>query len=203
MFCGFSANGFLTKLREGKWIDLFDGKSLVGWKSLADGQVEVNDGEIQMLAKNNNLWLINDKQFTDFELLAEVKMPTDPYNSGIAFRCIEQPNGRPSGYQCEIAESESGMLFGIGKGWIWPKTESQKREFQEMSANSFETGNWNHFRIKCIGDNIQIWVNGIQTADVIDSTFETGAIAIQHHGKGGIHRFRNITIREILPNGKE
>lgn len=202
MFCGFSADAFLTNLGQGDWIELFDGETLAGWTAMSNGQVSAKNGEIQLLSRENNLWLIHEKQFGDFELIAEVKMPTDSYNSGIAFRCSDTGKNRPTGYQCEIAESDSGMLYGIGKGWIWPRSDTEKREFREKSANAFESGNWNQIRIVCRGMNIRIWVNGIQSVDVVDSSFQKGSIAIQHHGKGGVHRFRNIAIRKIQ-NGKE
>ncbi len=197
MFCGFSIDSFLAKLQEEAWIDLFDGESLKGWRSLADGQLAAKDGEITMHSDGKNLWLLHNRSFTDFELVAEAKMPADPYNSGIAFRCNETPSGRPSGYQCEIAARKSGMLYGIGKGWIWPDGDQQQEQFHNMAGNAFRPDAWNHFRIRCEADKIQIWVNGILTADVADSTFRSGAIAIQHHGRGALHRFRNLRIRPI------
>ena len=197
MFCGFSIDNFFAKLQAGPWIDLHDGESLEEWRSLADGQATSKDDEITLYSEGPNLWLLNNRSFTDFELVAEAKMPNDPYNSGIAFRCTEKPNGRPSGYQCEIAAEKSGMLYGIGKGWIWPRDDQQQQQFREMAGDTFQPDAWNHFRIRCEGDKIQIWVNGILTANVTDSTFGSGGIAIQHHGKGGPHHFRNLRIRTI------
>ena len=199
MFIGFSANAFLSRVaKEENWIALFDGKSLRGWSARAKGEVTVAEGEIRILSRGANLWLVHEAQFSDFELQVEARMPEDAYNSGIGFRCTGK--GRPKGYQCEIDRGKSGMIYAIGSGWVWPKGAEQTKRFREMSRGAFDNAKWNQFRIRCQGDRIQIWVNGTQTADVRDSRFRQGSVALQHHGKGGVHRFRNVRLRPLDPS---
>lgn len=199
MFTRMSATAFLAKLEKnassGEWRSLFDGESLAGWEARAEGDVIAKDGEIQILAKGKNLWLVHEESFQDFELEAEVKMPTDDYNSGIGFRC--SGDGKPKGYQCEVAGRKTGMIYAIGSGWVWPKGDDEAARFREMAGDSFQPDDWNQIRIHCEGERIQVWVNDALTADVADATFAEGSIALQHHGKGGVHRFRNVRIREI------
>lgn len=199
MFIGFSAKAFLDKVKVeegGGWIELFDGKSLEGWTALAKGEVEVVEGEIQILAKGKNLWLMHEKEFEDFELVVELKMPMDSYNSGVGFRC-EAVRGKPKGYQCEVTRRESGMLYAIGSGWVWPKGEAEKLRFAEMAGDCFQQEGWNTIRIRAEGDRLRIWVNDTLTTDVKDERFAQGRIAIQHHGKGGLHRFRKVRVKEL------
>ncbi|NNM30504.1 MAG: sulfatase-like hydrolase/transferase [Akkermansiaceae bacterium] len=201
MFIGFAAQSFLERARAdgentGEWVPLFDGESLEGWTALADGRVEAKDGEIRILAEGKNLWLLHGRQFADFELQAEVKMPPDKYNSGIGFRCVAA-KGKPRGYQCEVAGKETGMIYAIGSGWVWPKGAAEKKRFREMAGDCFQPEEWNAIRIRAEADRIRTWVNGVLTADVRDEKFSRGAVALQHHGKGGLHRFRKIRIREI------
>lgn len=199
MFVEFSANAFLKRVSHTEEREsLFDGKTLQGWSARAEGDVKVVDGEIQILSKGKNLWLIHDKTYADFELTVEAMMPKDGYNSGIGFRCIGD-KGKPKGYQCEIENAKSGMIYAIGSGWVWPKGAEQTKRFQQMSKNAFILGEWNSFRIRCEGNRIQIWVNDVKTADVKDERFASGSIALQHHGKGDVHRFRNIKIKELHP----
>lgn len=196
MFIGFAAHAFLDDVENGDWIDLFDGESLDGWEARAKGDVSVVDGEIRILSKGANLWLVHEGEFDDFELVAEVRMPKEGgYNSGIGFRCTGK--GKPKGYQCEVEEAKSGMIYAIGSGWVWPKGADESKRFKEMAGDAFRTGEWNHFRIRCEGKRIQIRVNGTLTADVEDDRFAKGSIALQHHGKGDVHRFRNIRIRPL------
>ncbi|MCM8530276.1 MAG: DUF1080 domain-containing protein [Lentisphaeraceae bacterium] len=180
------------------WIPLFDGKDLTGWSSMVDGEVKAENGEITILT-TKNLWLLNEKVFTDFELEVEALMPSDSYNSGIGFRLNKTTKSKPTGYQCEVAGSITGSIFAIGSGWVYPekKKEGQFDNFHAKTKGAFKNNEWNKIRIVCKGPRIQIWLNGVQTADVIDGKFSQGSIALQHHGKGGVHRFRNIRIKSL------
>ena len=181
---------------ESEWISLFDGKTTKGWSSAVEGDVKVVDGEIQILT-TKNLWLVNDQEFEDFELEAEVKMPTDSYNSGIGFR-INKANGKkPMGYQCEVAEKKTGSVYAIGKGWVLPKSKNDWDSFYKVAGDCFKTADWNKIKVKCQGKRIQVWVNGHLTCDIEDDKYAKGGVALQHHGKGAVHRFKNIRIKKL------
>jgi hypothetical protein len=187
VYCSAQKNG-------ADWINLFDGSSLKGWTPNFDDQrVEVKDGMIQMLSVKKNLWLVHKDVFSNFELVAEIKAPLGDYNTGIAFRCDETPIG----YQCEIFDQQSGSLYAIKKGWIFPPSKGELEQFYAIAKDSYKKGEWNSYRIKCEDDHIQIWVNGHKTTDIHDDTFKSGRVAIQHHGKGDMHFFRNIKIRPL------
>lgn len=207
MFIGMTANAFLQATRhasetgevdgenEAGWQALFNGQSLEGWEARAEGEVSVTDEEIHLLAKGKNLWLVHEGTFADFELEVEVLMPEAGYNSGIGFRCVG--DGKPKGYQCEVENQKSGMIYAIGSGWVWPKGDEESNRFKEMAGESFRVGEWNRFRIRAEGERLQIWVNDTLTADVKDDRFTEGAIALQHHGKGDVHRFRKVRLRQL------
>jgi hypothetical protein len=179
---------------DAEWIDLFDGHSLVGWKPNFDDQsIVVKDGVIEMLSVKKNLWLVHEREFTDFELEGEIKAPLTNYNTGIAFRCDE----RPLGYQGEIFDRQSGSLYAIKQGWIFPESKAKLEQFYAIAGDCYKPGVWNHYRIRCVGEHIQIWVNGHLTTDIRDGTYTRGRVAIQHHGKGAVHYFRNLRLRSI------
>lgn len=89
------------------------------------------------------------------------------------------------------------MIYAIGSGWVWPKGAEETKRFNAMAEGAFDNAKWNTLRIRSEGQSIKIWVNDKLTADVTDKRFASGSIALQHHGKGGLHRFRNINIREL------
>lgn len=197
MFCSFSAHGFLTRLKQGEWQELIASDTSSSWKNTT-GDVRFGASEVAMDSAGKNLWIVHDDEFDDFELTAEVKMPFDDYNAGIGFRIRDKENGKIEGYQCEVAEELSGMLYAIGSGgWVWPKTDEQKSQFFDKVGAAFQQGRWNHFRVICQGDHIRIWVNGIKATDIRDKRHVKGSIALQHHGKGGTHRYRNVRIRTL------
>ena len=178
------------------WVSIFDGKTLNGWKAnFPDQSVTVVDGEIHIMSKGKNLWLLHEKVYKDFEVEVEAKMPK-VYNSGLGFRCTAKGK-KPTGYQCEIDEKKSGAIYAIGKGWVFGPKGKDWEPFFKISGDSYKPGEWNKFKVKCVGNKIQVWVNGHLTADVTDDKFKEGVFALQHHGKGDVHKFRNVRVREI------
>ncbi len=189
------------------WIDLFDGQTVKGWTPRGEVELRVVDGELHLNARKN-VWVVTDYEAADFVLEAEVKIPRDPapgpglgVNSGIGFRCSGE-KGRPMGYQCEIdgsARNWTGGLHLNGDGWVNPvKSDPQSvTKLHKLAQASFRRDDWNRFRIECRGQHIRIWVNDVLTTDVHDARFQKGFFGIQHHGRGGVYRFRNIRVRPI------
>ena len=178
------------------WIPLFNGESLKSWQTKAKGDVNAVNNEIQIKTKKN-MWLVfTEQEFTDFELEVEVCMPKGDYNSGIGFR-IDNSGDKPKGYQCEIDKDKTGSVYALSSGWVSPTSNSDWEDFNKKAGNCFKADEWNKIRIVCSKQSIKIWVNQTLTTDTDDSKFSKGAIALQHHGKGGIHRFRNIRIKKL------
>jgi hypothetical protein len=198
-----------------EWIELFNGKDLTGWKNPYEwGKAEVVDGEIHLTGENK-FFLITEKDFDDFVLEGEVKLPEGPANSGFMFRCHVEPN-KVFGYQAEVDGSDrkwSGGLYDEGRReWLWPsqsgRTKEEKflaheKESQEFFkkpeiAGALKRNDWNKYRITCQGDSIKIEVNDVDITEINDDVDARGPIGIQHHGeKGATYKFRNLKIREL------
>lgn len=198
-----------------EWTDLFNGKSTKGWKNPYDwGEVKFVDGEIHLTA-DKKFFLVTEKDYGDFVFEAEIRLPEGQANSGFMFRCHVEKN-KVYGYQAEVDGSDrcwSGGLYDEGRrGWVWPSDSKRSKDksmlsYEEESKAHFKkpevkgalkrTG-WNKYRIECRGDHIQVFVNGVKTTDIKDSTDAKGPIGIQHHGeKGQTYKFRNLRIREL------
>lgn len=197
-----SIAGCTSTGKTSEWIQLFDGKTMNGWKALdRKGNIDTNAdikvvGGIIEIRATSNVWVLNEKKFKDFELVVEALMPEPPYNSGIGFRCTE--GSRQLGYQCEIAGQKSGSIYAIGSGWVWPTDDKTGMDaYFKRAGNCYKEGEWNTFKIRCEGSRIQTWVNGKQTVDTIHDVFTEGSVAIQHHGKGDAYKFRKIQIRAL------
>src|ERR1043166_387737 len=78
------------------WINLFDGKTLNGWKKgagTADYKVE-NDAIVgTTVVASSNSFLVTEKEFGDFVLELEAKIDDTTSNSGIQLRSHLDPNG--------------------------------------------------------------------------------------------------------------
>ncbi|MEM9346390.1 MAG: DUF1080 domain-containing protein [Planctomycetota bacterium] len=186
------------KAKDAGWVDLFNGEDLTGWKNPYEwGEAKVVDGVIELTA-NKKFFLTTEKQFSDFELEVEVMLPAEgKANSGIMFRCHVEKN-KVFGYQAECDPTDrawTGGLYDEGRRkWLFPKS-NERGKTKLVKAPQ---GEWIKYRIKCVGDSLQIFINGKQTVDFTDDVDAKGHIGLQHHGeKGQTYRFRNIRIKEI------
>ncbi len=169
------------------FIDLFNGKDLSGWTQLnGQAKFEALNGEIVGTTAVNspNSFLCTNEKFSDFVLEMDLWVEKD-MNSGIQFRSESNPefeNGRVFGYQCEIDPSERAWSGGIydeaRRGWLYPL------DLNPGAKTAFKNGEWNHYKIECIGNSIKTWVNGIACAQIFDDVTKKGFIALQVHSIG-------------------
>lgn len=186
------------------WQSLFNGKDLTGWHQLnGKADYRVVNGEIvgTTVANTPNSFLVTDKDYGDFILELDLLVAND-MNSGIQFRSISKPeimNGRVHGYQCEVDPSTRAWSGGIydeaRRGWLYTG------ELNPSAKSAFKLGEWNHYRIECIGNSMRTWLNGIPVAWVIDDMTPSGLIALQVHAieandqAGTQIRWKNIRIK--------
>ena len=184
---------------DSQWVSLFDGKTTKGWTPRAQvTSFEAVDRELHLLSKKN-VWVVSDLQLANFILEAEAKMPDTHINSGIGFR-LKGNSGKPKGYQCEIMDAipgKNGGMYGIGTGgWLYP-AKGQEAEYGERIKDVMKRNDWNSYKIHCEGPRIRIYVNGKLITDTTHSTNLSGAFGIQHHGKGGTMKFRNLRVKDL------
>jgi hypothetical protein len=201
-------------MAEEGFTPLFNGTDTEGWRNpYGHGEAKVVEGEIH-LTGNKKFFLVTEKKYSDFQFVAEIKLPAGKANSGIMFRCHVEPN-KVYGYQAECDGSDRRWSAGFydegRRGWIWPSTPGRsKEEFLKHEAESkahfakpeirdaLKRDDWNRYEIECQGDHLTIKLNDVLVTDIHDATDAEGYIGIQHHGeKGQTYRFRNLYIKEL------
>jgi len=199
-----SASFVAAQKKEKGWVSLFNGKDLTGWKQLnGKAKYEVVNGTIvgTSVANTPNSFLTTEQEYGDFIFECEVKVD-DKLNSGIQFRSLSKPeyrDGRVHGYQCEIDPSDRAWSGGIydeaRRGWLYPLDANPE------GRKAFKRNDWNHYRIEAIGNTIRTFVNGVQTAHLIDDMTAKGFICLQVHSinkpelEGTQVMWRNIRIK--------
>lgn len=187
------------------WVSLFNGKDLSGWHQL-NGQAKYTvEGGVLVgttVPDQPNSFLATDKSYGDFQLELELKVDTT-MNSGVQFRSESLPeheSGRVFGYQMEVDPSPrawSGGIYDEGRRlWLY------SMEYNPSGKKAFRNGQWNKYRIECIGNRMRTWINDIPTAELVDDLTPKGFIALQVHSiyrkedAGRRIMWRNIRIRE-------
>lgn len=191
------------------WQQLFNGKDLTGFKQL-NGQApfRVEEGCIvgTSVGGQPNSFLATEQNYGDFIL--EFETMCDPaLNSGVQFRSESRndyQNGRVHGYQCEIDPSDRAWSGGIydeaRRGWLVTLTDNS------AGRSAYKKDDWNKYRIEAVGNNIRIWLNGVNTANLYDKESLNGFIAFQVHSIGNNSeqegkeiKWRNIRIKTENP----
>ncbi|KAA3611491.1 MAG: DUF1080 domain-containing protein [Planctomycetota bacterium] len=180
----------------GKAAELYNGKNLDGWQELGDARyVAEPKGIYGEVDGGGQSFLITEKRFGDFILEMDLRNE-DQGNSGIQVRSQVHESGRLYGYQIEIDPSPrswSGGLYDEGRrGWLDNLADNP------AGRAAFRNGQWNHFRIECIGPWIRAWVNGVPTADYLDPLTMEGVIGLQvHSGHNTKIRWHNFKLQDL------
>jgi hypothetical protein len=191
----FTACGTAQKAASDGSIPLFNGKDLTGWVNYGREKWYVEDG---LLVCESGMYkeygyLGTTEKFKDFDLTLEFKQEANG-NSGVFFRCSVDGT-KVSGWQAEVApkgHDTGGIYESYGRGWLIKPIPSLDDVLKENE--------WNTMRIRCVGDEVATYLNGIQMITLKDEKIghAEGQIALQIHDGGGIKvRWRNLRVKKL------
>jgi len=209
---------------EGKFTQIFDGKTLKGWKGEAERWRVENEaivGEIPVGQKlDHNTWLVwEGGTLDDFELRLEFRITGKPgANSGIQYRCQAESATRVSGYQADLdmgttwlgrIYDEHGRALLVERGMRVSIKEDGERVVEQFANRAryavlFRENDWNDYCIRACGEHMTIEVNGTVFSELVDTQKEekdlSGQLAFQlHSGPETRIEFRNIRYRKRAP----
>jgi len=207
--------GLKTKKHENQdntWKELFDGKTLNGWKILnqdwdnPDSKPDfyVKDGMIICNTSMDNKgggYMVTDGTYANFILELDVKIDST-LNSGIQCRSQVWDKDTTTTFVAGNAEGtvnhpkwRRGYVWGYQveidpseRAWSGGLYEPGNRGWlvtlvgNEKKQNAFKQNAWNHFKVKMDGSKIQTWLNGVLIVDTVDEMSKSGFIGLQFHG---------------------
>jgi hypothetical protein len=187
-----------------EWKDLFDGRTLKGWRVAAKpadkdkGFWSVKDGAIfcDSLGRpqHDYVWLMTEEEFGDFELNLEVKgFAESPGNTGVQVRSrYDETAGWLDGPQVDVHPPgpwRTGLIYDETRGtrrWVYPSLPDSRIEpAQGPKEWKWNAEGWNRIEIVCRGTRITTRVNGYPIAD-----FEGRGIL-----DDDAHRQRNVGLK--------
>jgi hypothetical protein len=150
------------KTGQSETFQLFNGQNLEGWHGHKN-LWSVHDGVI--VGKNLHpvkvsTYLLTDRKFSDFRLLATVKLVRSEMHSGIAMWGAEAPErGDPFTYAGHLVMFPSGWgLYDLyGRNGLPPSGEPAKKVGRQHD--------WNELEILAQGNRIRLVVNGKLVVD--------------------------------------
>ena len=187
---------------------LFNGKDLSGWVSSGDPDAwGVKDGEIVTLKPGRGGWLRTDRMYRDFDLSLDFWMP-EGGNSGVGLRGSSGGDPAFTGFEVQILDTHDEEPGLRNCGAVYEAVAPS-----EMAV--YPPGRWNTYRIRLVGDVLDVWLNGRRIHDgtrlddrgffrnegqplPLNTRATTGYIAFQDHGHA--FRFRNVRIHDLSPD---
>ena len=192
---------FVQGGKKEKWISLFDGKSLDGWKVGENASsFKVENGTIVVNGPRAHLFYdgkVGEHNFKNFEFKAQV-MTTPGSNSGMYFHTKYQEGGWPSkGYEVQVNNSHTdwrrtGSLYGV----------------QDLKDVFVEDNVWYTEQIIVKGKHITIKINDKTVIDYIEPDevgnkpgegrkISSGTFALQGHDPKSKVFYKDIMVKPL------
>ncbi len=185
---------------EAGFVQLFDGKSLDGWK-IAEPEAKswsVQDGVIVAHGNRSHLFYVgDDKPFKDFEFKVDVM--TEPgSNGGIYFHTKFQESSWPKGgFECQVNVShtdykKTGSLYDIANLGVTPAQDNK----------------WWTQHITVKGNTVQVRIDGklvieykeppgTQAGKDFQRKLDQGTFAFQAHDPKSVIRYKNVRVKRL------
>lgn len=179
------------------FVSLFNGRNLDGWQGNAE-LWKVKDGVLSGISPgiDYNDFLVSERPYADFELRLEFRLHEGKGNSGIQFRSEKEPDSpQVIGYQADIGQNYWGCLYD----------EHRRRRILAQAPPELDQvlkkDDWNRYRIRAVGDHIELFINGLRTVDYREPDADIarrGILALQiHSGPAMQIDFRRIYLRQL------
>jgi hypothetical protein len=184
---------------------LFNGKDLTGWKSTGKMAVWGAEDGVIFCAGGGGGWLMTEKEYGDFELRLEYKMPLKG-NSGVCIRSPLQGDPAYAGMEIQLIDD-----VNWGKLETWQHTGSIYNVVPAKKIHNKAIGEWNTIKITALGRQITVEQNGDILVDANLDLYvkehskkhpgilrEKGHIGLQSYNKRV--EFRNIVLKSLEPS---
>jgi Domain of Unknown Function (DUF1080) len=180
-----------------KWIPLFNGKNLDGWKVGENAETfSVDSGRIRVNGKRAHLFYdgsVSNHEFTNFHFKAEV-MTTPGSNSGIYFHTKYQEKGWPSiGFEVQVNNSHTD----------WRRTGSLYA-INDVRETYVKDNEWYTEEIIVVGKSVTVKLNGKTVVEFTEPTppqlerrIGSGTFALQGHDPKSKVYYRNIMVMQL------
>jgi hypothetical protein len=182
---------------------LFNGKDLSGWKVNEGGKIQSwgADNGILFVHGGGGGWLMTEKEYSDFEIRLEYKMPRHG-NSGVALRSPMKGDPAYVGMEIQLLDDANWKNLRPAQftGSIYDVVPASKHVSKPF-------GEWNKILIVAKGRHVSVEHNGVPIVDANLDDYpdhtkkhpgllrETGHLGLQSHD--GRVEFRKLFVKPL------
>ena len=182
-------------------ILLFNGKDLSNWEfKLKDPKVHANEvfkvqnGVIQI--KGDPFGYMRTKEsYSEYKLHVEWRWPVEATNSGVFVHAQLPDSIWLKCVECQLKAGSAGDFVCMNGSDMNERTDKTKRSVTKIGSSSEKpAGEWNTMEVNCMGNTIEVFVNGELKNKATGVNISGGHICLQSEGK--IVEFRNIWLQK-------
>lgn len=207
-------------------VPLFNGKDLSGW--VADiPQVDKKPGLApSFIVRNGRLvslgqprgHLITEKVYSNYKLTIDYRFPGKPGNCGVLVHTSKlraRGNMFPQSIEVQMMHQNAGDFWCIEENIEVPDMEQRRprKDGQKFGGGQNDArniiklvagaekpvGEWNRMEIRCMKNEVTVWLNGVLVNHGFNATVTEGKIALQ--AEGAEVEFRKVEL-SLLPPGE-
>jgi hypothetical protein len=191
-------------------VALFNGKDLHGWTyHLAKPEVRggdvwsIKDGVLHCTGQPAGYLITKRNDFENYVLTVQWRWPGKGGNNGVLVH-VTTPGELgvwPKCFEVQLQNGTAGELWTIGTALEvkHPDTHAKDRRHKnEISGAEKPLGQWNTMEITCVGDEIDVRVNGYLVNRATKLSQHRGAIALQSEGTP--IEYREFKLAKLPPN---
>jgi hypothetical protein len=184
-----------------KKIVLFNGKNLNDWTfQLKDPKVDpatiftVQNGVIHIKGEPFG-YMRTKKSFSDYQLHVEWRYPKEATNSGVFVHAQPPDTIWIKCIECQLQAGNAGDFVCMNGADIKERKDKSTRRVVKMGASSEKpAGEWNSMEVSCMGNTVEVKVNGVLQNRGTEANVSSGSICLQSEGKDV--EFRNVYLTE-------
>lgn len=206
-------------------VPLFNGENLDGWHvDVPDHDINpdtipsfvVRDGMLVSMGEPQG-HLITDASYEDYRLELRYRFVGEPGNCGVLVHAstprslydmfpksieVQMMHENAGDFWCIVENIEvDNMVERRGPKEEWGITEGKKRRILNLTdGTEHPLGEWNTYKIECLGDKIKVWLNDTFVNEGYNCTAQKGQIAVQAEGAEVEFEYIKITPITKLSN---
>ncbi len=188
-------------------VPLFNGENLDGWHvDVPDQDINpdtipsfvVRDGMLVSMGEPQG-HLITDASYKDYRLELKYRFVGEPGNCGVLVHAstprslydmfpksieVQMMHENAGDFWCIVENIEvDNMVERRGPKEEWGITEGKKRRILNLTdGTEHPLGEWNTYKIECLGDKVKVWLNDTFVNEGYNCTAQKGQIAVQAEG---------------------
>ncbi len=191
-------------------VPLFNGTNLHGWTyHLAKPNVKpsdvwsIKDGVLHCTGEPAGYLITQQNDFENYVLTVQWRWPDKGGNNGVLVHVTtpDQLGIWPKSFEVQLQTGDAGELWVIGTTLQvdHPTTHIDDRRHKNVIRGAEKPlGQWNSMEITCVGDEIDVKVNGYLVNSATKLSQSRGAIALQSEGTP--IEYREIVLAKLPPN---